>query len=233
VVAYKPVVKKLVGKQAMTLKVWDKICEKILLIMITEGIVAEHPKRFNELFRLINHYRVNGRISKPTFNEHLNHLIEQDLIKRTQLEKQRVIYYLNSKNPIISNATNSVGFIIKAEKGILKNFSDKKMTVPQFVEWISGFSTWTYLHKISYLLKANLTNDSEARFYHTLDFRAQSLYLANLLIRLQYIFVLQKDPEIKREIIEHLKKEIDEKAHKILRLSGFSDEDIDFTSNNS
>jgi DNA-binding HxlR family transcriptional regulator len=218
--------KKLDEKQKSKLIVQDETCENLLNVMMVEGINETHPKRFNELFRLLRHYRL--KTSKPTFNQHLKHLIEQNLVKRNKIEKQKVLYYLNSENPIIFNAMNKLGFLIKVDKELRKKVLEKKeMSTSKFIEWIDEFFSWTYLHKISNLLKTNITKDPKTRFDHTLEFRVQNLYLTTLIQTIQVIFALRADQEEKDKILKYVEEAIDKKAFNLLKLMGFSSEDID------
>lgn len=68
----------------------DEYCEKIFMVLAIYG-----ETRFNELHRqLIKH---NTKMSKPTIIEHLNHLLENEIVQRNQEEKQKVSYQLNWK----------------------------------------------------------------------------------------------------------------------------------------
>ena len=49
--------------------------------------------RFNELHRKLNKY--GAKMSKPTLIEHLNHLIEEEIILRKEEGKQKVSYIVN------------------------------------------------------------------------------------------------------------------------------------------
>jgi len=51
--------------------------------------------RFNELFRKVN--TMGAKMSKPTFSEHLNHLVEKGLVIRKVEGKQHVSYIFNLK----------------------------------------------------------------------------------------------------------------------------------------
>lgn len=51
--------------------------------------------RFNELFRKVN--EMGATMSKPTFSEHLNHLVEKKLVIRKVEGKQQVSYFFNWK----------------------------------------------------------------------------------------------------------------------------------------
>ena len=51
--------------------------------------------RFNELFRKVN--ELGAKMSKPTFSDHLNHLVEKKLVIRKVEGKQQVSYFFNWK----------------------------------------------------------------------------------------------------------------------------------------
>ncbi len=67
----------------------DKMCIELFSVFL----VAEKPYRFNEFYRYLN---AGGlKISKPTLSLHLKHLVDKELIVRTELDKQYVTYNYN------------------------------------------------------------------------------------------------------------------------------------------
>jgi DNA-binding HxlR family transcriptional regulator len=68
----------------------DEYCEKIFMTLAIIG-----KTRFNKLHQKL--LELNAKMSKPTLIEHLNHLIEKEIIQRNQEDKQRVSYELNWK----------------------------------------------------------------------------------------------------------------------------------------
>ena len=56
----------------------DKTCEKIIKIMLIHKVYEEDKKRYNELYRIVKGII---KISKPTFNDHIKHLIKKKTCK--------------------------------------------------------------------------------------------------------------------------------------------------------
>lgn len=67
----------------------DEYCEKLFMI------IAMYEKiRFNDLYRKLKKpYKIP--MSRPTLVEHLNHLLKDKLIQRTEENKQKVTYQVN------------------------------------------------------------------------------------------------------------------------------------------
>lgn len=68
----------------------DEYCEKIFMALAIIG-----KTRFNKLHQKL--LELNAKMSKPTLIEHLNHLVEKEIIQRNQEDRQRVSYELNWK----------------------------------------------------------------------------------------------------------------------------------------
>ena len=69
----------------------DEYCEKILMALM----VHDEDIRFNDLHRRLAKY--GAKMSKPTLNTHLRHLVENEMIQRNEEDKQNVSYGLNWK----------------------------------------------------------------------------------------------------------------------------------------
>ena len=99
-------VRKLVGEK-MTLtstqlkEEFDEKCKEIILYMLTRNILEPDKLRYNELFREI---KTIFKMSKPTFNEHIKHLIDKKLVTRKEADKQVVFLYLNVNNLMVKTA---------------------------------------------------------------------------------------------------------------------------------
>ena len=68
----------------------DNICPNILVLLY-----AKKKLRFNELYRSLRKFGTD--ISKPTFSDHLNHLMKKGLIKRKVEDAQNVTYRLSNE----------------------------------------------------------------------------------------------------------------------------------------
>lgn len=66
----------------------DKYCFSIFGILL-----FKENLKFNELYRTLRDWRV--KISKPTLSDHLQHLIETDIVLREVVDVQNVNYSLN------------------------------------------------------------------------------------------------------------------------------------------
>jgi len=69
----------------------DRYCEKILMTLM----LSDEKIRFNKLYERLKN--ANANMSKPTLIQHLNHLIEEEIIRRHQEGKQKVFYEMNWK----------------------------------------------------------------------------------------------------------------------------------------
>jgi hypothetical protein len=69
----------------------DRYCEKILMTLM----LSDEKIRFNKLYERLKN--ANANMSKPTLIQHLNHLIEEEIIQRHQEDKQKVSYEMNWK----------------------------------------------------------------------------------------------------------------------------------------
>lgn len=81
----------------MLLPYLDDTCQKLFSALFIRSMRKEEPIRFNKLYDYLNEKDEYGnvkvfKISKPTLSLHLNHLVEKELIKRTQVAKQHVEY---------------------------------------------------------------------------------------------------------------------------------------------
>jgi len=88
----------------------DDVCVSIYLALSLRGQL-----RYNELFRTVNRLNPNqdsGKpfISKPTFAEHINHLLKHKLITRIEKGKQNTILSLSKHELVILNEIMSASF---------------------------------------------------------------------------------------------------------------------------
>ncbi len=81
----------------------DPLCWKIFRIMLSPKTKRE--PRYNELFRTVKSII---KISKPSFNEHIQHLIHKKLVKRQKKGKQKTVLCLNYKNIIVNFGMKAV-----------------------------------------------------------------------------------------------------------------------------
>jgi hypothetical protein len=83
----------------------DPYCELILDLMTIRSIFEQNKIRYNDLFKISKtFFDTNHKgLSKPTFNEHIKHLLKKKLICRKHVGKQTVYFYLNLDTPEIIN----------------------------------------------------------------------------------------------------------------------------------
>jgi predicted transcriptional regulator len=84
-----------------TRKEFDETCEQLLNVMFAQNIFELDKARYNALYREVCAVL---DISKPTFNDHIKHLIKKGLVKRQKKGRQEVYLYLNINNLMIKNA---------------------------------------------------------------------------------------------------------------------------------
>ncbi len=74
----------------MSLPELDNTCKNILQYLIALHLGHKGPIRFNELLRSLK--KSKYKTSRPTLDTHLKHLVEKELVLRTQVGKQHVTY---------------------------------------------------------------------------------------------------------------------------------------------
>jgi DNA-binding HxlR family transcriptional regulator len=100
----------------------DEYCNKIFITLVIIG----EKTRFNELHRQLKRFK--AKMSKPTLIQHLNHLIENDIIKRDTQDKQNVTYELNyDKLEQLQESEKRYARIIKITKKSEETFKSQKI----------------------------------------------------------------------------------------------------------
>jgi len=158
----------------------DKHCCKILILMLSKMIFEEHPMQYNKLYRLIKASKLTfWRMSKSTFNDHIEHLVQQGYVHRKQIGKQNVVYFLTDKFPEIIEAKETIIDTLSAQKVISKKLSS--MSVDQHAFLIAKLSTGVFLDQTRILIENGLKLESK-RFNHTLSFSLEHAFLQKLQI---------------------------------------------------
>ena len=100
---------------------FDDKCGNILLYMVSKHVYEADKIRYNQLYREINKL---FKMSKPTFNAHLDHLKEKNVVTRLESGKQTVYLYLNENNLMIEN-TKDMQEEIEKEMKLFQAMHDK------------------------------------------------------------------------------------------------------------
>jgi predicted transcriptional regulator len=80
---------------------FDEKCEQIVDIMLIRNAFESDKLRYNELYRIVSK---TVEMTKPTFNEHIEHLKQKKVIKRKKVGKQKVYLFLNTDNLMVEKA---------------------------------------------------------------------------------------------------------------------------------
>lgn len=123
----------------------DSKCYRILSLMISQYFSEDNPVRFNELYRKVTDRILGIKISTPSFNEHLNHLIEKGYVIRKEKGKQNVIYYL-SKLDEITDFRAALEDAREFYQWLNNTF--QKMSFKDQIEVISDFFAMSYLAQL-------------------------------------------------------------------------------------
>jgi Fe2+ or Zn2+ uptake regulation protein len=69
----------------------DDTCASLMTVFL----FADQPVRFNQLYRFLKQKGL--RISKPTLSSHLKHLVEKQVILRSEVDRQNVTYRFHNE----------------------------------------------------------------------------------------------------------------------------------------
>jgi DNA-binding HxlR family transcriptional regulator len=123
--------------------------------------------RFNELFRKVN--EMGAKMSKPTFSEHLNHLVEKGLVIRKVEGKQQVSYFFDWKR--FTGNEEDVKELVKEEEPEEVVLAQKKrfnaLPIDEQVKEIllSLFEKSIHELRLDFLIAI----DPSRQFFHNLD----------------------------------------------------------------
>ncbi|MBN1357608.1 hypothetical protein JW988_02460 [Candidatus Bathyarchaeota archaeon] len=127
---------------------FDEKCIDIILYMLARNVFESDKLRYNQLFREINRL---FKMSKPTFNEHIKHLIDKKIVTRKKTEKQVVFLYLNVNNLMVKTAKN-LKEEMRSDAGILQ-----AMAQPSFWSDVPVFMAYYFalceLQRVKYTIK--------------------------------------------------------------------------------
>ena len=147
-----PQSKILTEKMLRLLSDFDQKCEQIFSMMVVCDL-DKQKMRYNELFR---HIEKVLNISKPTFNEHIGHLIEKKIVVHEQLSKQMVYLSLDPES-ILVKETEEMKRAMDEEAEILRGMMNK----PDFFKDLETYpALWFALvelrrHKINFVAAIN------------------------------------------------------------------------------
>jgi DNA-binding MarR family transcriptional regulator len=133
----------------------DEKCERILDLMVLRGAYQVGDAiRFNELFRMTKEI-FKRNISKPTYSEHLGHLIKKKLIIRKHVGKQETRLYLNLQNPKIAKLRETKAEVDKDVETFQAKVKEHDwVNVPTLLSWTT---TIFELRRIKTILEYFLT----------------------------------------------------------------------------
>jgi len=193
----------------------DKYCYKIMLLMFVKTVYEDHPMRFNELYNLVYSAKVRWRgMSKPTFNDHLQHLVKRGYVKRQRKGKQNVIYFLNDKFPEIEEAKETSEGILHTQQMISKK--SRSFSLDDMVKFVVDFATLIELSQAYTLIEDAL--QPEKRFDHTIAFSLQHAYLQSFFVRFYEISLKDKKAALNFKAI--LENAINLKSNELSKLTG-------------
>lgn len=157
----------------------DKYCYRILILMFSKMVFKDYPMRYNQLYRLCEKSKVRFLgMTKPTFNDHIKHLVSKGYVKKKKMGKQSTVLFLTDKLPEILEAKETVEGISHMHQVISKRFSS--MTIDERAKTIAELSTITGLVQ-QYILIQDVLNPKD-RWDHVIAFSMQHAYLQSLYI---------------------------------------------------
>lgn len=185
--------------------------------MVVKHAYINNPIRFNELFRFCQEYAKKPssvkKMSKPTFNEHLTHLIKKKIVKRKQLGKQQVILYLDVTNPKVVKLKETSDQIFRDTEKISKIINNPAFwtSLPEF---ISCYFALCELRKQKIILDYGLNPDKNQDniLSSMIEINFQNNLEARLILQLRTIIEKEINPvkraEFKNKVFASLDKAI-------------------------
>lgn len=137
-------------------KIDDK-CNQIIDFMVLLGAFEDNPLRYNELFRIVEK---NANMTKPTFNEHLSHLVNAKILKRKQITKQNVRFCLNSQHQEIKKLKEVKEQVDKDTHTLIDKMANANFWV-NMPTLLSLFFSICELRRTKILLQSYLEKDNE------------------------------------------------------------------------
>jgi predicted transcriptional regulator len=134
-------------------KEFDETCEQLLNLMFSQNIFQPDKTRYNALYEKA---KAALDISKPTFNDHIKHLIKKRLVKREKKHKQEVYFYLNLDNLTVKNA-KEMETQIKEETRSLMNTLRQPHLRDSLFEGLAVYATLCNLRRWRIMLEYMFT----------------------------------------------------------------------------
>lgn len=134
-------------------KEFDETCEQLLNIMFAQNIFQPDKTRYNILYEKA---KAALDLSKPTFNDHIKHLIKKGLVKREKKHKQEVYLYLNHDNLLVKNA-KEMETHIKEETRSLMNALRQPQLRDSLFEGLAVYATLCNLRRWRIMLEYMFT----------------------------------------------------------------------------
>ena len=179
----------------------DEYCFRILVLMISRSIYEYDAIRFNKLYALINSV---CKMSKPTFNEHLGHLVKKRYVKRRRIAKQNVVYFLSLEHPRIEAAKER----ILTRTSELKNVVGKlpSLTIGEHAKLLVYLTTYQYMDRVRIIIDSILKPPKDP-FKYVIASNLDQLYLDQLYGKI--LISCNKDKEVCERALEILEKAMD------------------------
>jgi DNA-binding transcriptional ArsR family regulator len=200
----------------------DAKCEQILTVMVLQKAYQSDSVRFNELYRSLKNI-AKSKMSKPTFHEHLKHLVKKKIVKRQRKGKQEVRFYLNIENPKVFNLKEMDDSLREEHERLSRVMKNPNfwLTLPDF---ISYYFAVCELRKMKLIIKYALSPEKakENVLALVLQARFQEALENQLLSQTLSIIDLETDSakkeEMKTKIIEAIEYAISECKKELLSL---------------
>jgi hypothetical protein len=196
----------------------DETCEKIVDVMMIKDVYKPDPRRYNELYRLVKPFLKT--ISKPTFNEHIKHLLAKHLVKKERPGKQKVQLYLSDDHPMMKIGRQTAADV-KKEIAVLESMMEDPEYWVHIPTIISSYFTFCELRKWKLMLNAAFSPRQEVQNLLALTFQMKRFDDLRNLALLRLVRVMhhqnsqEKKEEIQRLLLKSLDKEINEYAEYI------------------
>ena len=198
----------------------DETCEKIIDALIIEDVYIHNKLRYNQVFRKITKLI---KISKPTFTDHLRHLIKKKMVIRNKAGKQEVYLYLNHDHPQILNAKEMAEEIQQEAKELWEIMKDTNRLshLPIFLShWftICELRRWRTMFKSAFNHERKNDNILSTSLQAKLQAWLQDMVMYRLFSAINQAHSTEKAKEMIDKIIRVIDQAITQTNAKLLSL---------------
>jgi predicted transcriptional regulator len=195
---------------------FDDKCKDIVLYMLMRNVFESDKLRYNELYREV---KQTFKMSKPTFNEHIQHLIAKKLVTRKESGKQVVYLYLNHNNLMVKTAKD-LKEEMKREAAILQAMEKPRFwaDAPTFMAYYFALCA---LRRVKFVIKYYLKpkKAKENLLAASIQAKIEDRLMHDLLLPIDHAKSMAEKERIAQQIIASLDKAIEETKTSMAKFS--------------